>query len=431
MKDAEMIRVENLKKQYRLGEIGGTTAQHALQSWWAARRGKEDPNKKIGASEVRMGELFYALDGVSMSIVRGETVGIIGANGAGKSTLLKILSRVTAPTEGKVELNGRITSMLEVGTGFDGEMTGIENIYLNGMILGMTRSEIRKKLDEIIEFSELREFIETPVKRYSSGMYTKLGFSVASHLDSEILIMDEVLAVGDVSFQNKCIAKMRQAAAEEGRTVLYVSHNMSQIRQLCRRCIVLGHGKVLYDGDTEEAIETYLGQFRSDIPRIEFRPNRPSWLHDTRVRMQNAYYPGRETVCFTGSEPVVTRIRLKAFAPVRNVCFRAEIRSMNGSRIGTYFFENVCDCAADEEREITISWNPGRFADGSFLTTYVLYLRDEIGTNTNLDVVDGLGFVHDGSEAANGLQWQSNWGFMELPDGKFIEDRQTWGKAEN
>ena len=230
-----MIRVQDVKKQYRLGQIGGGTLRGDLQSWWARKRGKEDPNTQIGTDQRLVGTTFMALNGVSFTVNKGEAVGIIGSNGAGKSTLLKLLTHVTAPTSGDIDLYGRVASMLEVGTGFHPEMTGRENVYLNGAILGMTRAEIDAKMDQIIEFSEVGDFIDTPVKRYSSGMYVKLAFSVAAHLDSEIMIMDEVLAVGDMKFQKKCLTKMRQAAKQDGRTVLYVSHNMATIRDLCDR----------------------------------------------------------------------------------------------------------------------------------------------------------------------------------------------------
>ena len=225
------IRISGVKKMYRLGQIGGGTLTADLQSWWARIRGKEDPNTMVGTEQRLKGQSFMALNGVDLTVYKGEALGIIGTNGAGKSTLLKLLSRVTAPSEGEIEINGRIASMLEVGTGFHGEMTGRENVYLNGAILGMTKAEIDAKMDQIIEFSEIGDFIDTPVKRYSSGMYVKLAFSVAAHLDSEIMIMDEVLAVGDMAFQKKCLDKMRDAATVQGKTVLYVSHNMNTIRQ--------------------------------------------------------------------------------------------------------------------------------------------------------------------------------------------------------
>ena len=262
------IKIENVKKVYRLGTIGGGTLSADIESWWAKKRGREDPNLKIGVDPRQSGQTFYALNGINLEVKKGEALGIIGTNGAGKSTLLKILSRVTAPTEGRIGINGRITSMLEVGTGFHPELTGRENIYMNGAILGMTKKEIDAKVDEIIEFSECGQFIDTPVKRYSSGMYVKLGFSVASHLESEIMIMDEVLAVGDVKFQQKCLNSMIKSSTNDKKTILYVSHNMATIKQLCTRCIVLNHGMVVYDGDVSEAINVYLE--RDSFEKISF-----------------------------------------------------------------------------------------------------------------------------------------------------------------
>ena len=252
------IQLSGVKKMYKLGQIGGGTLQGDLQSWWARIRGKEDPNTKIGTDQRLVGQTFMALNGSDLTVYKGEALGIIGGNGAGKSTMLKLLSRVTAPTEGEIDIYGRIASMLEVGTGFNGEMTGRENVYMNGAILGMTKAEIDAKMEDIIEFSEVREFIDTPVKRYSSGMYVKLAFSVAAHLDSEIMIMDEVLAVGDAKFQNKCLGKMSDEAHNSGKAVLYVSHNMGTIQRLCTRCIVLDHGRVIFDGPVDDAIGLYL-----------------------------------------------------------------------------------------------------------------------------------------------------------------------------
>lgn len=257
-----MLKVENVSKVYKLGEIGGTTLRDELQRAWAKIRKKEDPTKKIGAKNYNKGEKFKALDNISFEVKKGERIGIIGHNGAGKSTLLKLISRVTGPTEGKIRLNGRVASMLEVGTGFHPELTGRENVYMNGAILGMTKKEIDSKMEDIIEFSEVRQFIDTPVKRYSSGMYVKLAFSVAAHLNSEIMIMDEVLAVGDMAFQKKCLNKMSSISNEQDKTILYVSHNMETIRQLCTKVLVLNHGKVLFFGDVEQGINLYLGVAR-------------------------------------------------------------------------------------------------------------------------------------------------------------------------
>ena len=257
-----VIRVENISKFYQLGLINHGTLAKDLQGWWAKIRGKEDPNSRISmlssAKNNSDNDFIYALKDVSFDVKQGEVLGIIGANGAGKSTLLKILSRVTSPTSGCIKIKGRIGSLLEVGTGFHPELTGRENIYLNGAILGMRKHEIDRKLDEIIDFSGVEKFIDTPVKRYSSGMYVRLAFAVAAHLDPEILVVDEVLAVGDADFQKKCLGKMDDVSKKEGRTVLFVSHNMAAVRQLCTRGILLRNGKIVFDGETEQTINKYL-----------------------------------------------------------------------------------------------------------------------------------------------------------------------------
>jgi lipopolysaccharide transport system ATP-binding protein len=252
-----VIIAENISKAYRLGQFGSGTLTNDLKAWWAKARGKPNPLLKIGQEELD-GETLWALREVSFSVEPGMVLGIIGRNGAGKSTVLKILSRVTAPTSGHMYVKGRIASLLEVGTGFHPELTGRENIYLNGAILGMKRVEIDRKFDEILDFSEVEQFIDTPVKRYSSGMYVRLAFAVAAHLEPEILVVDEVLAVGDVEFQKKCLGKMGDVAREEGRTVLFVSHNMSAILRLTQESIVLEKGHLVMRAPTAEAVDYYL-----------------------------------------------------------------------------------------------------------------------------------------------------------------------------
>jgi lipopolysaccharide transport system ATP-binding protein len=256
------IKAENISKQYRLGEVGTGTLSHDLNRMWHKLQGKEDPYLKIGEANNRAtkGESDYvwSLQNINFEIEQGDAVGIIGRNGAGKSTLLKILSKVTKPTTGSIKVNGRIASLLEVGTGFNPEMTGRENIYLNGAILGMRRAEITRKLDEIIDFSGVERYIDTPVKRYSSGMYVRLAFAVAAHLESEILIVDEVLAVGDAEFQKKCLGKMGDVSKGEGKTVLFVSHNMTAIANLCNNLIVLKNGINEFEGNVNKGIEKYI-----------------------------------------------------------------------------------------------------------------------------------------------------------------------------
>ncbi|MCB9111297.1 MAG: ATP-binding cassette domain-containing protein [Anaerolineales bacterium] len=254
-----VISIENLSKAYQLGVIGTGTFFGDLNRWWARKLGRPDPYAKIGVKDHgnRIGEMIQALDDVSFTVKKGEALGIIGRNGAGKSTLLKILSQVTAPTSGVVKVKGRIASLLEVGTGFHPELTGRENIYLNGAILGMNRLEVARKFDEIVDFSGVEKFIDTPVKRYSSGMYVRLAFAVAAHLEPDILVVDEVLAVGDAEFQKKCLGKMG-SVADEGRTVLFVSHNMSAINRLCSRAILLDAGTLIKDGTANEVTAQYL-----------------------------------------------------------------------------------------------------------------------------------------------------------------------------
>ena len=256
-----VIKAENISKQYRLGLVGRGTVRDDLKRWWYNMRGIEDPFLKIGEANDRSskGESDYvwSLRDINFEINQGDSVGIIGRNGAGKSTLLKILSQVTQPTTGKIYTKGRIASLLEVGTGFHPEMTGRENIYLNGAILGMRKHEITRKLDEIIAFSGVERYIDTPVKRYSSGMYVRLAFAVAAHLESEILIVDEVLAVGDAEFQKKCLGKMNDVSKGEGRTVLFVSHSMASVKKLCNKGIVLHNGKSVFEGNVENAINFY------------------------------------------------------------------------------------------------------------------------------------------------------------------------------
>ena len=259
-----VIRAEHVSKEYRLGVINHGTLYRDMQSWWARYRGRTDPNAEIKEmatikrDHTRIeGDLFHALNDVSFEVNRGAIVGVIGRNGAGKSTLLKVISRITAPTRGYIGLKGRVASLLEVGTGFHPELTGRENVFLNGAILGMSKAEVTSKFEQIVEFAEIGQFIDTPVKRYSSGMYVRLAFSVAAHLESEILLIDEVLAVGDINFQKKCMGRM-QEVGKSGRTILFVSHNLTAISSICPKAILISDGKVADSGATSEVIKTYL-----------------------------------------------------------------------------------------------------------------------------------------------------------------------------
>lgn len=315
-----VISVENLSKSYRLGQIGTGTLTNDLKLWWARARGKPNPLLKIGQTDhgKQVGETLWALKDVSFQVEQGEVLGIIGRNGAGKSTLLKILSRVTAPTSGVVKVKGRIASLLEVGTGFHPELTGRENIYLNGAILGMTKEEVKRKFDEIVDFAEIAQFIDTPVKRYSSGMYVRLAFAVAAHLESEILLVDEVLAVGDAEFQKKCLGKMGDVSSKEGRTVLFVSHNMNAITSLCGRCIMLKSGMVEMDGKTDNVVACYL-QARDThnvaiADRMDREGNGPVRVIDCAISNSPSAAPA--TDFFIGDD-VYINLTLQAYEPTK------------------------------------------------------------------------------------------------------------------
>ncbi len=378
------IRLSGVKKQYRLGAIGGRTLQADLQSWWAKKRGREDPNLRIGTDSRQFGEIFMALNGIDLTVYRGERLGIIGANGAGKSTMLKLLARVTAPTEGEIDIWGRISSMLEVGTGFNGELTGRENIYMNGAILGMSKSEIDARIEEIIDFSEVREFIDTPIKRYSSGMYVKLGFAVAAHLKSEIMIMDEVLAVGDMAFQSKCLERMRKAADDEGKTILYVSHNMTTIRNLCERCIVMDQGKIIFDGDVETAISVYmdhcLDENRVDMDLKKMTHQQPK---SKPVTMTHLLLPEKVTPVYEENEPLRFLLRINAVKSIENVLFRLTLRTDTDVGLGTSWSRPIT--VHEGEQELLLEMPSESVAKGIFYGSIGLYQKDEIGRNILLD----------------------------------------------
>ena len=291
MKDI-ILKAENISKQYRLGLVGTGTISHDLNRWWHTIRGKEDPYLKVGDSNDRStkasSEYVWALKDVNFEVRRGEVLGIIGKNGAGKSTLLKILSKVTGPTTGEIKTRGRIASLLEVGTGFHGEMTGRENVYLNGAILGMTKKEISSKIEEIIEFSGCQRYIDTPVKRYSSGMTVRLAFAVAAFLEPEILVIDEVLAVGDAEFQKKAVGKMQDISKGEGRTVLFVSHNMAAVKNLCDRGLLMEHGQIKFRGEINEVVDEYLKKdgsitFFRDLKDVKRAPQSKSVMRSVTI----------------------------------------------------------------------------------------------------------------------------------------------------
>ncbi|KAA9332264.1 ABC transporter ATP-binding protein [Hymenobacter busanensis] len=329
------IKVEDLGKMYRLGEIGTGTLSHDLNRWWAKMRGKEDPFAKIGETNDRTtkgaSDYVWSLKDVSFEVKQGEVLGIIGRNGAGKSTLLKILSRVTTPTTGQIKINGRIASLLEVGTGFHPELTGRENIFLNGAILGMTKAEIRSKFDEIVDFSGVERYIDTPVKRYSSGMYVRLAFAVAAFLEPEILIIDEVLAVGDAEFQKKCLGRIKDVSVNDGRTVLFVSHHLPSVKSLCTQALLLERGVVSVSGQVESVLEKYQfsGNNKLAGSRYDLPASLPVYVKKWSV-ISDKNKSDNEHLCYT-KDRVVFRIIIVSNKKVNNAEFGFILRDVENN----------------------------------------------------------------------------------------------------
>lgn len=412
MEREEILKIEHVSKRYKLGMIGGTTLRDEIQRKRARRKGLEDPTKSVtDTSTGKVGEEFLALNGITFRVYQGERVGIIGHNGAGKSTLLKLISRITAPSEGTIEMNGRVASMLEVGTGFHPELTGRENIYMNGAILGMNKREIDAKIEDIIEFSECRQFIDTPVKRYSSGMYVKLAFSVAAHLDSEIMIMDEVLAVGDMAFQRKCLEKMNNVSRTQGRTILYVSHNMNTIRQLCDRVIVLKKGRVIFDGDVEEGINIYLGREGNYADTITVTPEMrelsvPNSPAIARIHMNNpeGILPYGEKMRFT----ITISNRSK---DSYSFLLRIIMKTSSGTIVTMAYPEEEITLAGNETKDFDVVMDTSNVVPGQYVFTYVLYEVGEMNADRNLDVLRDISeiTIKASPQFNHGMHWNVSW----------------------
>jgi lipopolysaccharide transport system ATP-binding protein len=391
MNDNLAIRIKDLSKQYRLGLVGTGTLSHDLKRWWTVNLlGKEDPYLKIGYTNILSSktphptphtshpQYVWALKEINLEIKQGEVVGIIGKNGAGKSTLLKILSRVTKPTTGTIEYRGRIASLLEVGTGFHPEMTGRENIYMNGAIMGMTRQEITRKLDEIIAFAGVERYIDTPVKRYSNGMTVRLGFAVAAHLEPDILVVDEVLAVGDAEFQKKAIGKMQDVSQEGGRTVLFVSHNMAAVQNLCKKCIVLENGGVEYIGNTDDSIQHYL----KDATSIKYLKNFKQRKGSGRVKLEGIKAFGEKE----NQQPQTGKLFQLEFSllcqekiNLSNIRIDFRIDDYLGQRIS--WFSNVLKdsyASMSNYEKIVFMMEKLSLNDGIYYITYQLSLNNEI-----------------------------------------------------
>lgn len=374
-----VIRVEKLAKLYKLGEIGTGTLRHDLQRWWARVRGKEDPFTKVGEVNDRAAKgtngYVWALKDINFEVCQGEVLGIIGSNGAGKSTLLKILSKITSPTTGNIRLKGRIASLLEVGTGFHPELTGRENIYLNGAILGMTRAEVRRKFDEIVDFAGVERYIDTPVKRYSSGMYVRLAFAVAAFLEPEILIVDEVLAVGDADFQKKCLGRMKQVSGKHGRTVLFVSHNMQAVQSLCSRALWFQQGQILQSGNAPEIINKYLaaGQRKLWKQQWNSQETAPGNEHIKVLSVELLPHLADPAAAFDIRTPMTIRFRFVNFADQVNLMICLHLFTAAGACV----FDVCCKPGVYNKGEMEGEWLiPGNLLnDGSYYFS-IVFVKD-------------------------------------------------------
>jgi lipopolysaccharide transport system ATP-binding protein len=393
------IKVENLSKIYRLGEIGTGSIGQDVDRWFKTKiLGKEDPFLKIGESNDRstkgMSDIVYSLQDINFEINQGDAVGIIGRNGAGKSTLLKILSRVTTPTTGRINIKGRVASLLEVGTGFHPELTGRENIYLNGAILGMRKREIDRKLDEIIDFSGVERYIDTPVKRYSSGMYVRLAFAVAAHLESEILIVDEVLAVGDAEFQKKCLGKMGEVSKGEGRTVLFVSHNMDAVRELTSKSILLENGSLASFSSTNDVINKY--NARNTELTYPLLYNSKNWtvykashllgeIEIDEIRILN-----KDSSIFNEGESLSFTVQFTERSGKKYMGMALGMRIMNfeDKPIGTWFSQPTIEIEANNTRTLNLTINELNFAPGDYYFTIWLGIGDYLSYSKDFYSVD-------------------------------------------
>ena len=409
-----VLEVDHISKQYRLGMIGGGTLYRDINSWIARKMGREDPNSKIGVKVSSDGQTFLALDDINFNVDRGDALALVGRNGAGKSTTLKLISRITAPTKGEIRIHGRVASLLEVGTGFHQALTGRENVYLNGAILGMSRAEITAKMDEIIEFSEIDQFIDTPVKRYSSGMYVKLGFAVAANLAPDILICDEVLAVGDLAFQQKCLNKMSDVA-RSGRAVLYVSHNMRTVSQLCNRALFLDSGNLVYDGTTEHAIELYGGAGNRDLVRDLNSMTRPRMRGDT-MRMLKMTILNTQNVEFQQDTEWEFNITCISNIDEKSLRLRLILKNNIATPIAMTHTQPF-EVKAGEKFTLNVRFPLTGIAPGEYMVKLSL-ISDRIGGSSNYyDTIEDIGqfVIVDDPQVNDGFCWTERlWGNTRL-----------------
>ena len=415
------IEFEHVSKQYRLGLVSTKTLSHDIRRFWITNvLGKEDPYLKIGETNDRASkgnsDYVWALRDIDFKVEQGDVVGIIGKNGAGKSTLLKLLSRVTGPTTGTIRAHGRIGSLLEVGTGFHGEMTGRENIFMNGAILGMTRNEIQTKLDEIIDFSGCERYIDTPVKRYSSGMTVRLGFAVAAFLEPEILVVDEVLAVGDAEFQKKAIGKMKDVSQGQGRTVLFVSHNMANIRQLCKTGVVLEKGSVLFSGTADEAVDLYLGDKKQTHCYINPKPDDSDPLKYVVIQSIECK-DGVASFCTT--DPISFDLVLRANRSVNGCRVNLTISTMDDLPVGTVISATTFDIKEGEIKRVRVTVHDHNISCGEYKAAF------SVGTGRYNEIINDFQIVEDAVyfqvekyshiEGQGYAQWHRQWGSFYLP----------------
>jgi lipopolysaccharide transport system ATP-binding protein len=419
MSDDVILKAVNISKQYRLGLVGTGTLSHDLNRLWAKIRGKEDPYLKVGAvndrSAAATSDYVWALQDINFEVKRGEILGIIGKNGAGKSTLLKILSRVTSPTTGSIKTKGRIASLLEVGTGMHPELTGRENIFLNGAILGMTKTEISSKIDEIVEFSGCQMYIDTPVKRYSSGMRVRLGFAVAAFLEPDILVVDEVLAVGDAEFQKKAIGKMQDISNTSGRTVLFVSHNMAAVKNLCTRAIVLKNGVSTFNGNTNEAVEFYLNNTDSLSTKFSLftKAHKPK-LNTREVEL--IYIKSISSNNLT-LQQLSYEVELKVNEDLDELlCLTGTICTLDGVALGSFFTSSFLL----ESEQFCLKF--GIINHNLSIGTYLMHLSISKGSQetSNLVPIDqvysaiGIQIVNKDSDSDHHLKWDRSWGAINF-----------------
>ncbi|EMI17884.1 Polysaccharide ABC transporter, ATP-binding protein [Rhodopirellula maiorica SM1] len=410
------IKIENLSKRYKLGLTHAGSVRELVNRTASRLMGRSSKPSALSAedpSRVDSDGMFWALRDIDLEIPTGEAIGIIGRNGAGKSTLLKVLSRITQPTAGRIELRGRVASLLEVGTGFHPELTGRENVYLNGTILGMTRTGIRKRFNEIVQFAGIEKFIDTPVKRYSSGMTVRLGFAVAAHLEPEILIVDEVLAVGDIEFQQRCLGKMDEVASS-GRTVLFVSHNMATVRQLTERSVVLKQGSIAFLGPTEEAIDVYTANNR-DVANDSGRRQMDGM--GERVRLESIRFQKNDTF-FEVDEPLIIDVVSRSLEYSGDARISLTMYRGDGAPVGSCFSRESVSLQANNTTKINLQLNDLRLAPGSY------YFAISIGTGNHQTgfvdfdcVTDVLHFevVRPVLDSGVVAIWHNSWGAIHLP----------------